>query len=392
MIIKNILTENFRNLETGTVEFSPGVNIIYGDNAQGKTNLAEAINFFASGKSFRSAKASEIIKYGENGASLSAEISEEKHNRNDSIRDSVIKIKLSKKSPREFYRNGIKLEKYSEFFGTFRVVLFTPSHLSIIKDGPMERRSFIDGAISQIKPAYASLLNDYTRKTDQRTALIRTIAGAACAADRRRAEDTLETWNDAVAKSGAKIFLSRHEYISRLAPEAEKMYDEISGGAERLGILYKSDLSFSENDEGKCENGVPPDEAETVKKYLKLLQASKESDIRLCATSRGAHRDELVMTLNSKNTRVFASQGQQRSCVLALKLAEGEVSKRFSGGNPVYILDDVLSELDAKRQKFVTERLDKGQVIITACDCTTLNSFEGRIFNVTGGKIERIRK
>ena len=344
MIITDITLEGFRNVENQTVSFSDGVNILYGSNAQGKTNLVEAIYYLACGKSFRGAKDKELIAFTKNSSRISAKTK-------SSIREHELEIRLDTSKPKEIYINRIKIQKMREFMGTFRAVLFTPEHLSLIKGSPSERRSFADSAICQLKPAYISLLFEYYKVLEQRNALLKKYR-----ADSSDGNDGLmDYWNIKLASDAAQIVKERREYIKKLNSHAKEFYSAFCSGKELLDIKY---------------TGIPEEYATSteIEEYItKKLEENLSSDIKNGATSTGPHRDDLSVEIDSKPSRLYASQGQQRSSILSMKLAEGEISHEATGEYPVFLFDDILSELDLDRQNYILREIHSKQVFITGC-------------------------
>ena len=281
-----------------------------------------------------------------------------------------LKMILDGAEGKSIYKNGVKLEKLSEFLGLFRVVLFCPEHLSLIKDGPGKRRSFIDSAICQLRPYYASLLNEFNKLEAQRAALLK-----------QRSKKTFDNalfdvWNERLAAISVKIACIRADYIENLIRYAPAHFKKISGGADQMELKYVSDV---------YRKGLSREELE--KQYLTMLENNLESDIRYGYTAKGVHRDDLEILINSFTAKGIASQGQQRSAVLALKLAEGEISKEMTGKDPVYLLDDVLSELDETRREYITKGLVGKQVILSGTD-EELFSFVDQKVKVSGGEFQ----
>ena len=304
----------------------------------------EAIYLMACGKSFRVRSFREMITHGEQTASVTVSVSGEGL-------PFQLKMVLDEKDGKAIFKNGVKLEKLSEFLGLFRVVLFCPEHLSLIKDGPGKRRSFIDGAVCQLRPYYASLLNEFNRLEAQRASLLKQRS-------KRYFDPSLfDVWNERLAEVSVKIACIRADYIENLIRFAPAHFQRISGGADQMKLRYVSDV---------YKKGKERDEM--VREYLLLLQEGLESDIRYGFTAKGVHRDDLDIRINGFSAKGFASQGQQRSAVLSLKLAEGEISKEMTGKDPVYLLDDVLSELDEGRRNYITQGLIGKQVILSGTD------------------------
>lgn len=345
MLIKKIALENFRNIAFQEVSFGDGVNILYGNNAQGKTNLVEAIYYLACAKSFRGAKDRELIRFEAPSGKISSDIC-------TSDRRTSLEIILSQK-PKEIYINKIKIQKMREFMGNFRAVLFTPEHLSLIKGAPSERRSFIDSAICQLKPAFISLLFEYSKILEQRGALLKDFKMRDIEYD-----DSIDFWNMMLARDAAQIICRRREYTQRLKAHAEKFYGEFCEGSETLNLKYQS---------------VPDEikEPREIEEYiLKKLEETLKSDIKNGSTSYGPHRDDVTVEINGKLSKLYSSQGQQRSAILSLKLSEGEISFEETGEYPVFLFDDILSELDLQRQNYILQKIHSKQVFITGCiDC-----------------------
>ena len=344
MKLDHIEVTNFRNIASASLSFSPGSCVLVGKNAQGKTNLMEAIYLMACGKSFRVRSYRELIRHGEKTASVTVDLCGEGL-------PFQLKMVLDGTEGKAIFKNGVKLEKLSEFLGLVRVVLFCPEHLSLIKDGPGKRRSFIDGATCQLRPYYASLLNEFNRLEGQRAALLKQRS-------KKVFDDALfDVWNERLAAVSVKIACIRADYIEKLIEFAPVHFHNISAGADELKLKYVSDV---------YQRGLTREQME--EKYLLLLKHNLESDIRYGYTAKGVHRDDLDIEINGFEAKGIASQGQQRSAVLALKLAEGEISKEMTGNDPIYLLDDVLSELDEVRRGYITRGLVGKQVILSGTD------------------------
>lgn len=364
MQLDHIELFSFRNIEKLEAEFSPKSNALVGKNGQGKTNLVEAIYLLACGKSFRTPRYRDMIRYGEERSQITLQASGEGL-------PFQLKMVLDAKEGKAIFKNGVKLQKLSDFLGLFRVVLFCPEHLSLVKDGPGKRRSFIDGAICQLRPYYASLLNECNKIEAQRAALLKT------AQKKSVPEEMFAVWDERLANVSVKIGFIRADYIRLLKEKAPKQYQAISGGKEDLSLNYLSDV---------YKDGFSREEAE--EKYRSLLKINLPQDIRYGFTQKGIHRDDLEIFLNARPARSFASQGQQRSAVLALKLAEGEISEEMTGNSPVYLLDDVLSELDEERRNYITQGLLGKQVILTGTDQEDF-LFVEKSFGIHEGNLEK---
>ncbi len=350
MICRRITLRDFRNIKEAEVCFRDGVNVLLGDNAQGKTNLLEAIYFAAIGKSFRGQHAAEVIRFGCETASLSLDFFSGEREQN-------ITVQLSRDRARSVTKNKVKITRMSELLGSFRAVLFCPEYLSLIKDGPAERRHFLDVAICAAEPLYLAELQRYERVLKQRNALIRS------AEEGRREKgflEQMEIWSEQLAESAAFIARSRKRYIDRAAVFVAACFGEMSGMRETPALQYHCHTD---------RDGVDYEDLAAVKgSFFRLLTSAGEREIAAGATLYGIHKDDMEVTLNGVAARLYCSQGQQRSLALALKLAEGEIAREDCGEYPVFLFDDVLSELDRARQSYLLEHIKGKQVIMTACE------------------------
>ncbi|MBQ9461204.1 MAG: DNA replication/repair protein RecF [Clostridia bacterium] len=360
MFIKSISFENYRNLKTDIFFPAKGINVIYGDNAQGKTNLLECIWLFTGGRSFRGARENELVAFGTKYAKISLCFESEE-------RGQGIEITISG-GKRSAVLNDVPKKQMSQIIGSFCAVVFSPNHLSLIKNGPEERRNFIDAALCQIKPSYAVTLSRYKRALNERNALLKDIP------KNRQLEDMLDVWDEKLAETGVKISAERRRYVKLLSGPAGGFYDGISSGRETLTLEYKSSLT---------ENGEESPQ-ELIKTMISALEARRQEDIMCGYTTVGVHRDDLSVKINDRDARKFGSQGQQRSAVLAMKLAEAYVIGKERGEQPVILLDDVLSELDPSRQNYLLNKLEGMQVFITCCEEI---SDAGNIVKIENGKI-----
>ena len=363
MRLEHIKIENFRNLSDISLELDPGTCAIIGRNAQGKTNLLESVYVLALGKSFRVPKYREMISYEKQRSVITAQILGEGL-------PFELKVVLDSKEGKAIYKNGVRLQKLSDFLGLFRVVLFCPEHLSLVKDGPSKRRSFLDGAICQIRPYFASMLNEFNKIEAQRAALLKQTA------KKDIPEELFSVWNERLASISVKIACIRADYINLLKEKAPIEFSNISGGKETLFLRYVSDV-YREN----------MSREEMEKEYLNLLKANFVSDKKYGYTVKGVHRDDLEILVNEKSAKSYASQGQQRSVVLSLKISEGEISKEMTGKDPIYLLDDVLSELDEERREYITKGLVGKQVILTGTDEEDF-SFASQKIKIEKGEIK----
>ena len=350
MICKSITVQNFRNIESASVRFSDGVNILLGNNAQGKTNLLEAIYVTSLGRSFRAQGDADMIKFGEDYATI-------QNIYRDNMRDMELTMSIfTGRKQKVIHHNRVKVQKMSDLVGAFKVVLFCPEHLSIIKEGPSLRRNYLDVAISQIKPMYIKALQRYNSILKERNSLIKSAED-----NRRNFDATIDLWSEQLADAAALITKYRIEYLTEAIPYIEECFSEMTGDREKPTLTYESSSGLSSDeclDLEKCREA-----------YLNLYTTRHEREIGAGATLWGIHKDDIEIQLNGKIARFYCSQGQQRSLSLAMKLAEGEIIKKYMGGDyPVFLLDDVFSELDSKRRAYLVNNLKDKQVIMTSCE------------------------
>lgn len=365
--------ENFRNIAGAQLFPCDGVNIIFGENAQGKTNLLESLWLCSGGRSFRGTREGQMVRFGEKAFRI--QLSFEDRQREQKL------LFQSAGSSRKIRLNNVPLKGAAELAGEFLSVVFSPSDLSIVQEGPAARRSFLDNAISQIKPVYAKYLGQYNSILDQRAALLREISLRG-----RRAADTLEIWDQQLARMGTAISIFRQDYVKKLSEVSERVCGGFSGFQETFSLQYESSV-FPKDQPLEIYSD------ELIQQYLTVLQAGLENDIRMRFTGKGIHRDDLEMQVNGLSARLYGSQGQQRSCAIALKIGEAMLLKGVTGENPVILLDDVMSELDQGRQDYLLNRIKGFQVFITCCDIVgALRMEEGKVFRVTEGQIREISK
>lgn len=347
MIAKEIRLKNFRNIGEATVTFAPGVNVLYGDNAEGKTNLLEAVYFAAIGKSFRGQHLSEVISFGQQEAALSLDFI-------GAGRPQNIYLRLYGNRMKSVEKNKVRVSKISELIGSFRAVLFCPEHLSLIKDGPSERRQYLDIAISSAEPLYLAALQRYNRALKQRNALLKTAEE-----EPETFRATVDVWSAQLAKEAAYIARSRKRYLTRAAEHVTRCFADMTGEREKPELCYLGPAG---------RDGDYEDMAAVETYCYEKLCTRHEREIAAGVTLSGVHRDDIEVLLNGKEARLFGSQGQQRSLALAFKLAEGEVCREDCGEYPVFLLDDVLSELDGNRRRYLVEKIGDKQVILTTCE------------------------
>ena len=364
MICNGIKARDFRNIVFADVAFSDGINVLYGDNAQGKTNLLEAIYYMAIGKSFRGAKAAEMVRFGCDMFELSIDFS-------DSVRRRNLCMRLSAGGKRAATENGCRVESLSSLVGTFRAVLFCPEHLLLVKEGPALRRNFLDVAICQLRPMYLCALQRYNRILKERNALLKHAED-----DMRTFRETIEYWSTALAAEAAVIASTRLSYIKETDGVARDCFSDMTSGNETPSFHYMGTAHLDED--------AYVDEVLVRRKFTELLLSHHDREIAAGTTLWGTHRDDIEILLNGKPARVYASQGQQRSIALAMKLAEGEISRRFTTEYPVFLFDDVLSELDEGRRSYLLSRITDRQVIMTSCE--RVRADNARIIAVRGGE------
>lgn len=344
MVIKKLKAENFRNIKKCEIDFQNGVNMFYGNNAQGKTNAVEAMYIFARGKSFRAREDKEIIKFGEEGFRIYVEYEDR------SGLNSLEYAFFGKERRRK--KNGYKIDGVKEMVGNLKAVLFYPDDLGLVKDSPEKRREFLNVAISQCYGSYISYYYKYKKALENRNCLLK-FSSKGMYVD----ENELISWSYYMAEYAAQVYVMRREYVEKLKVYAEKTMKEISDGKEKLDIFYKSDLKKDVYDI-----------KEVIEEYKRILTSEIEREKIVGSSLYGVHRDDLEININGNSARLYASQGQQRSIVLSLKLSEGEVNKDICGEYPIFLFDDVLSELDEKRKKYVLDGIGEKQIIITSCE------------------------
>lgn len=360
MKINNITLENYRNIKNMTVNFDD-VNIIWGENAQGKTNLIEAIYLFTGSRSFRGTKDKELIKFDEKKSKLDIEFFSNERNQ-------TAQIEISDK--RRGKLNGISKKSCTQLGDEIKAIVFSPEHLGMIKDGPSERRNFVDNALCQLKSNYRIVLKEYNQALKQRNYILKNNESFS------DIDELLTVWNLTLAKAGAKIIFQRMKYIEALIPFVTDIFSGISGGKEQIGISYASFCQYDTN-LAKIEEAL-----------LNKLEVHKAIDHKAGTTLCGPHRDDIKIEINGIDVRNFGSQGQQRSCVLALKLAEASLLKKMTGIEPVALLDDVMSELDEKRQDYILNHIKNLQVFITCCDKEAILKLKkGKTFHICDGRL-----
>ena len=346
MIIKSLKLKNFRNYDLLSLDFDDATNIFYGDNAQGKTNILEAIYLSGTTKSHRGTKDRDMIQFGHEEAHIETVI-EKNHV------EFKIDMHLKKNSPKGIAINKMPIRKASELFGVIHLVFFSPEDLNIIKNGPSERRRFVDLELAQLDKLYLNDLANYNRIINQRNRLLKDIY------NREDLLPTLEVWDMQLAEYGRRVIERREIFLDRLNEMIASVHGRLTGGKERLSLSY-------EKSNGDAD-------------LLDVIEKNRERDIRMKSTSVGPHRDDICFKVGDLDIRKFGSQGQQRTAALSLKLSEIELVKRLIKDEPVLLLDDVLSELDKNRQHALLDTIGNIQTIVT---CTGVDDFVNRRFSV----------
>ena len=357
MIIKSIELSNFRNYESLDLDFDYGTNILYGNNAQGKTNILEAVSVSGTTRSHKGSKDKEMIRFGEEEAHIKTVV-------NKKDMDYQIDVHMKKNKTKGIAVNKVPLKKASELFGILNIVFFSPEDLNIIKNGPSERRRFLDSELCQLDKIYLSDLAKYNKILNQRNKLLKDMVF------RPDLKETLPIWDAQLIDYGKRIIKRRKSFVDELNEIVFNIHKQISGEKEELVLKYEPNI----------DDAFFHDE----------LNRAKERDMRFCQTSVGPHRDDMQFSVFDVDIRKYGSQGQQRTSALSLKLAEIELVKRNINETPILLLDDVLSELDSSRQNYLLNSIHDIQTIIT---CTGLDEFIknrfkiDNIFNVVEGVV-----
>lgn len=362
MIIQSIELQNYRNYPQLVVEFHPGINIFYGDNAQGKTNILEAVYLCGTNKSHRGSKDREIIAFGQDEAHIKM------YAKRDNIQNRI-DMHLKKGKSKGIAINGVPIHKVSELFGMVNIVFFSPEDLQIIKNGPSERRKFIDLELCQLDKLYIYHLVNYNRCLQQRNRLLKE------AGEKKDLLSMLEIWEEQMIKFGKPMIRRREEFIRQLNPVLTSIHQKLTGGREELIMMYDPDTEPEQLELALCNN--------------------RDRELRQKTTLSGPHRDDIRFMINGVDIRIFGSQGQQRTAALSLKLAEIELVKQQIRDVPILLLDDVLSELDSNRQNYLLDSMQGIQTIIT---CTGLDDFVNHrfhmdhVFHVVQGTVTKENK
>lgn len=366
MIVQGLQLEQFRNYSHFESEFHPKVNFIYGDNAQGKTNLLEAVTYLSTAHSHRARYDKELIQFQTECAVIRGQI----ESRNRAF---CLEAKLMRGRTRQLYSNGVRLKTAGELCGILHTVLFCPEDLALIRDGAVARRRFLDQSICQLRPRYAQALSEYQRLYEHKTRILRDWK------DHPSLLDTLDDFNFRMAQTGAMIVHYRAHFVKRLKETASAIHCDFCGGRDALSLEYAT-VSTIQDDMASVGTLF-----EWILQHQNSHRAA-ELESRQCLT--GPHKDDLLVSINGQLTKQFGSQGQTRTAALSLKLAQRELFFQETGEYPVLLLDDVLSELDAGRQAFVLNHIQGGQIFITCCEPEKLHGLEiGKTFQIHGGKV-----
>ena len=356
MYVKKLTMEGFRNYKTECFTFSPETNLIYGNNAQGKTNALEAIYLFSIGKSFRTQQDRELIHFQEDQTKICVVF--ENH-----LRENEIELVLRRDKKKQIKINGVPIQKMGELIGLFTVVLFSPDELNLTKGSPYARRRFLDIAVSQMRPKYYHILRRYNKTLEQRNNLIKKLRFT----NDESLKDTLCIWNEKLAEYGMTVITYRKKFVESLQAFSKKIHHEISG--DMFEVRYKTAF-------------------ETKEQFVEKLNASLSKEIEQGFTLYGPHRDDLEIEINGKDIKVYGSQGQHRSAVLALKLAQADMMYEDTGEYPVLLLDDIMSELDKERREYLAVKIKNKQVIITCTDVDDLpENSSTQMIRIANGKI-----
>lgn len=365
MKLTELQLNHFRNYEQLELELHPGVNLIIGDNAQGKTNLLESVCYLSTGRSFRTTRQQELIRFGAEFADLSCRLFSQ--GREQSIRA----VLFSSHRPKQLYLGGVKQKTAANLSGVLTTVLFCPDDLTVLKGGAAGRRKLIDTALCQLRPGYAAALTEYTRLYENKSRILK---------DHREQPSLLEPlpeFNYRMAQVGAILIWHRARYLDKLAKAAAEYHREFSGGLEKLELRYQTVSTIRD---------PFVDKSEIFEKILEHQESHYRAELESGQCLSGPHKDDFDAALDGISIKAFGSQGQTRTAAISLKLAERELMRQDSGEEPVLLLDDVLSELDARRQDFVLNQIRSGQVFITCCETEKLTDI-GQTVEIRGGQI-----
>ncbi len=366
MQLNSLQLVNFRNYDNLYLEFNKKINLLVGRNGQGKTNIVESIYMLSFGKSFRTSKDREIVKFECDNMYVGGSFSKE-------YTKGLIEIAIVK-NKKGIKVNKVHIQKIHELLGNLNVVIFSPEDLRLVKEGPKERRAFVDKEISQIIPRYYKTLTDYNKILHQRNQLLKL---------NNIDKSLLDVYDESLARYGSYIYIIRRDFIKKIKKISSELHNKLTNGIEDLNITYKNQISI-------CED----DTIETVyKKFLDKLTSNRGHDIETRTTKYGIHKDDINIFINDLDVRLYGSQGQQRTASISLKLSEIELIKNEVGEYPILILDDVFSELDETRQKLLINNLSIVQMFITTAEVSHKNIFDRNnttIFNIEKGRVINI--
>ncbi|MDR2502537.1 MAG: DNA replication/repair protein RecF [Oscillospiraceae bacterium] len=366
-MIESVSLSDFRNYSSFSADFSPGLNIIRGQNAQGKTNLLEALHLLASARSFRSARDRDMLRFGAEGGFVRGVVVLPDGRRSE------LEARLFARKRRESFRNGAKLRRASDFTGTLSAVLFTPEDLELVRGGAETRRRMLDLCISQLRPRYAGALSDFNRLYAHKNRILRDFR------ENPSLLPPLRDFNAGLSETGAALIYYRAAFILKLRERARAVHLECSGSAEELSLTYKTVRGVD------AEN---PDRRTILDAILTRQEELYDAELSSGQCLVGAQRDDVEITINGVAARNFASQGQARTAALSMKFAERDLMSEDTGRAPLLLLDDVLSELDAARRAYVLERIGGGQAFITCCEPIEAESLSGaRLLEIDGGSL-----
>ncbi|MCL2046149.1 MAG: DNA replication/repair protein RecF [Oscillospiraceae bacterium] len=367
MLVNELYLEHFRNYISEAVEFSSGANIITGGNAQGKTNLIEAIYILAAGRSFRQASDKDLISFQSDSAYIKANIQ-------SSNREQSLEARLFRERRRELFANGVKLKKVSDLTGRLTVVQFGPDDLDMIKDGAAVRRKLMDTCLSQMRPIYTAALSEFNKLYDNKVKILKNFH------EKPSLLELLNDFNYRIAQQSARLIYYRTAFAAALSRRAALVHEEFSGGTESLTIKYKTIGNMDAS--GKKPDEILPEIIESQREYY-------QAELRAGQCLMGVQKDDLEIDINGISARKFGSQGQMRTAAVSIKLAERELHYDDKGDYPILLLDDVLSELDNERQSYILEKIAKGQVFITCCDENSISLSQGcYLIKVDNGKLK----
>jgi DNA replication and repair protein RecF len=366
MRLDSLTLRNFRNYEEVALDFDPGVNLIVGDNAQGKTNLLEAIGYLGSGKSFRAQKTGEMVRFGADFADLEGAVFSQQ--RQQTLRW----VLFNGSRPRQIYRNGAKKKSAAELEGVLNTVLFCPEDLMVLKTGAAPRRRFGDNALSQLRPNYDAALTEYNRILETKSRILKDWH------ENPGVLEILPEYNTRLCQVGAMLISYRARFYEALGKEAAIYHDRFSGGAEEFALEYKTVSNIS-------DPFAPLEELRG--KLEEHLQSHHRAELESGQCLTGPHKDDFDVTLGGISLKSYGSQGQTRTAAISLKLAQRALTKRETGEEPVLLLDDVLSELDPGRQDFVLNQISEGQVFITCCESGRFTKL-GKTIEICKGHIK----